>query len=52
VDINAVRLFDAIKNNDKQAIVEVVNAAGGPNTPGYKRLTDNIGRMQQLIKGQ
>ena len=52
VDINAVRLFDAIKNNDKDAIREVVTAAGGPNTPGYKRLTDNIGRMQQLIKGQ
>lgn len=52
VDINAVRLFDAIKNNDKEAIREVVKAAGGPNTPGYKRLTDNIGRMQQLIKGQ
>lgn len=52
VDINAVRLFDAIKNNDKEAIREVVKAAGGPNTPGYKRLTDNIGKMQQLIKGQ
>jgi hypothetical protein len=52
VDINAVRLFDAVKNNDKEAIREVVKAAGGPNTPGYKRLTDNIGRMQQLIKGQ
>jgi hypothetical protein len=52
VDINAVRLFDAIKNNDKEAIREVVKAAGGPNTPGYKRLTDNIVRMQQLIKGQ
>jgi hypothetical protein len=52
VDINAVRLFDAVKNNDKDAIREVVKAAGGPNTPGYKRLTDNIVRMQQLIKGQ
>jgi hypothetical protein len=52
VDINAVRLFDAIKNNDQQAIREVVNAAGGQNTPGAKRLTDNIARMQQLIKGQ
>ena len=52
VDINAVRLFDAIKNNDKDAIREVVTAAGGPNTPGYKRLTENIGKMQQLVKGQ
>jgi len=52
VDINAVRLFDAMRNNDKDAIREVVTAAGGPNTPGYKRLVDNIGKMQQLIRGQ
>lgn len=52
VDINAIRLFDAMRNNDKDAIREVVTAAGGPNTPGYKRLVDNIGRMQQLIRGQ
>lgn len=52
VDINAVRLFDAMKNNDRDAIREVVTAAGGPNSPGYKRLVDNIGAMQQLIKGQ
>lgn len=52
VDINAVRLFDAMRNNDKDAIREVVTAAGGPNSAGYKRLVDNIGRMQQLIRGQ
>lgn len=52
VDINAVRLFDAMKNNDKEAIREVVTAAGGPNSPGYKRLVDNIGQMQKLIRGQ
>lgn len=52
VDINAVRLFDAMRNNDKDAIREVVTAAGGPNSPGYKKLVDNIGQMQKLIKGQ
>lgn len=52
VDINAVRLYDAMRNNDKDAIREVVTAAGGPNSPGYKRLVDNIGAMQKLIKGQ
>jgi hypothetical protein len=52
VDINAIRLFDAMRNNDKEAIREVVNAAGGLDSPGYKRLADNIGKMQQLIKGQ
>jgi hypothetical protein len=52
VDINSVRLFDAMRNNDKDAIREVVTAAGGPNSAGYKRLVDNIGKMQQLIRGQ
>jgi hypothetical protein len=52
VDINSIRLFDAMRNNDKDAIREVVTAAGGPNSAGYKRLVDNIGRMQQLIRGQ
>ncbi|NDD55609.1 hypothetical protein EBZ39_17380, partial [bacterium] len=42
VDMNAVRLFDAMRNNDKEAIREVVTAAGGPNSPGYKRLVTNI----------
>jgi len=52
VDINAVRLFDAMRNNDKEAIREVVTAAGGPNSPGYKRLVTNIGAMQRLIQGR
>lgn len=52
VDINAIRLFDAMRNNDKDAIREVVTAAGGPNSPGYKKLVDNISQIQKLIKGQ
>jgi hypothetical protein len=52
VDINAVRLFDAMRNNDKEAIREVVTAAGGPNSPGYKRLKTNIEAMQRLIQGR
>jgi len=52
VDINAVRLFDAMRNNDKEAIREVITAAGGPNSPGYKRLEQNIEQMGKLIKGQ
>lgn len=51
-DINAIRLYDAMRNNDKEGIREVVTAAGGPNSPGYKRLVDGIARMQGLIKGQ
>lgn len=52
VDINSIRLYDAMRNNDKEAIREVVTQAGGPNSAGYKRLVDNIGKMQQLIRGQ
>jgi hypothetical protein len=52
VDINSIRLFDAMRNNDKEAIREVVTAAGGPNSAGYKRLVNNITKMQQLIGGQ
>jgi hypothetical protein len=52
VDINSIRLYDAMRNNDKEAIREVVTQAGGPNSAGYKRLVDNVGKMQQLIRGQ
>ena len=51
-DINAVRLYDALKNNDREAIAEVVRQAGGQNSPGYKALVDKIGQMNKLIKGQ
>ena len=50
--INAVRLYDAMRNNDKEAIREVVTAAGGPNSAGYKTLVNKIGAMQKLIGGQ
>jgi hypothetical protein len=51
-DINAIRLFDAMRNNDKDAIREVVTAVGGPKSEGYKRLVQNINQMDKLIKGQ
>lgn len=51
-DINAIRLYDALKNNDKEAIAEVVRQAGGQNSPGYKALVEKIGKMNALIKGQ
>jgi hypothetical protein len=52
VDINAIRLFDALRNNDKDAIKQVVTAAGGPNSAGYKKLTTNIQAIDKLIRGQ
>lgn len=51
-DINAIRLYDALKNNDKEAIAEVVRQAGGKDSAGYKALVDKIGKMNALIKGQ
>jgi hypothetical protein len=51
-DINAIRLYDALKNNDKEAIAEVVRQAGGQNSAGYKTLVNKIGQMNALIKGQ
>ena len=50
--VNAVRLYDAMRNNDKEAIREVVTQAGGPNSQGYKNLVAKIGAMQKLIGGQ
>ena len=50
--INAVRLYDAMRNNDKEAIREVVTQAGGPNSAGYQNLVRKIGDMQKLIGGK
>lgn len=52
VDINAVRLYDAMKNNDSEAIREVVNQVGGKDSQGYKRLVDNIKQIKKLLGGQ
>jgi len=52
VDINAVRLYDAMKNSDNEAIREVVNQVGGKDSAGYKRLVDNIKQIKKLLGGQ
>jgi len=51
-DVNAIRLYDAMKNNDKDGMKEVVNAVGGPDSIGYKKLLDKIKFMSTLVKGQ
>ena len=51
-DMNSIRLYDAMKNNDKEAIKEVVDSVGGPNSQGYKKMLQNIKYMNTLIKGQ
>ena len=50
--INAIRLYDAIRNKDNDAIKEVVGQAGGQNSPGYQNLVNKIGQMQKLIGGK
>ena len=50
--INAIRLYDAIKNKDQDAIKEVVTQVGGPNSVGYKTLSTKIQDMQKLIGGK
>ena len=51
-DVNAIRLYDAMKNNDKDGIKEIVNAVGGPDSIGYKNLLNKIKFMGTLVKGQ
>jgi len=50
--INAIRLYDAIRSKDNEAIKEVVNQAGGANSAGYQNLVNKIGQMQKLIGGK
>jgi hypothetical protein len=50
--INAIRLYDAIRSKDNEAIKEVVTQAGGANSPGYQSLVSKIAQMQKLIGGQ
>jgi hypothetical protein len=50
--INAIRLYDALRNNDKEGIREVVNSVGGKDSPGYKNLVAKIKSMQTLIGGK
>ena len=51
-DVNAIRLYDAMKNSDKEGMKEVVNAVGGPDSIGYKNLLTKIKFMSTLVKGQ
>ena len=51
-DVNAIRLYDAMRNNDKEGMKEVVNAVGGPDSIGYKNLLNKIKFMSTLVKGQ
>lgn len=51
-DVNAIRLYDAMKNNDVAAAKEIVDALGGPQSSGYKDLRDKINRMRSIVGAQ
>lgn len=48
-DINAIRLFDAMRNNDPDGFREVVDSAGGPRSPGFNRLKDKVEAIKRLV---
>lgn len=50
--INAIRLYDAFQNNDKEGLAEVVKAVGGTKSAEYQRLLAKIKSMQALIGGK
>ena len=51
-DVNSLRLYDALNNNDNAAIRDVVKSVGGVKSQGYKDLTARMQKMKQLIQGQ
>jgi len=52
VDVNALRLYDGLKNNDQQAVRDVVKELGGIKSKEYKTVLQRMDRMKQLIQGQ
>jgi len=52
VDVNALRLYNALNNNDKDEMREVVKNVGGIKSPQYKTLLQRIDKMNHLIQGQ
>jgi hypothetical protein len=48
-DINAIRLFDAMRNNDADGFREVVDTVGGPKSAGFNRLKDKVESIKRLV---
>jgi hypothetical protein len=48
-DINAIRLFDAMRNNDPDGFREVVDTVGGPRSPGFDRLKNKVEAIKRLV---
>ena len=50
--IDAIRLYDLTKNNDRIGLKEFVDYLGGPDSKRFKDATQKIGQMSLLLKGQ
>jgi hypothetical protein len=48
-DINAIRLFDAMRNNDPDGFREVVDTVGGPKSAGFDRLKIKVEDIKRLV---
>ena len=51
-DVNAFRLMDAIRNDDKIAAKELVNELGGVNSQKFKQLKLKVNTINNMIGGQ
>lgn len=51
-DVNAYRLMDAMRNDDKIAVKELVNELGGVNSPKFKQLKLKVNTINNMIGGQ
>jgi len=51
-DIEAIQLYDAIKNGNKADVKYVVDSMGGPNSDKYKKALQKINFMNTVLKGQ
>lgn len=51
-DVEAIQLYDAIKNGNKTDIKYVVDSMGGPKSEKYKKALQKINFMNSVLKGQ
>lgn len=51
-DVNAFRLMDAMRNDDKIAVKELVNELGGVNSSKFKQLKLKVNTINNMIGGQ
>lgn len=50
-DVNALKLYDAVKNKDDEQIQEIVKYLGGEKSEAYKKLKLKVKTILDLVKG-